>query len=157
MKKWNGRIAGLIAAVACASSAGHAQDPALLGTWNLIDVTREVVGSGERTSSYGPNPDGVIIFTPEGRVVALVTPAWSPGPGAKPPSNYLAFTGMITAQSPGKFTYQLDVTVNASPKGVDRQREYTITGDRLDITLLPIAKRDDGKEVKTVLSWRRGK
>ncbi len=140
-------------------STAYAADVSLVGTWKLDTAYREVVATGQRTDSYGPKPDGVIIFTAEGRLTVLVTPAQPTGPNAGPltvPSNFLAASGPYRFEGDGKLVYQVDVVVNASPKGTDRPRTYKLVGDRLTLTL-PTTKLADGTDVRSVFEWLRSK
>lgn len=86
-------------------------------------------------------------------------PELKPGTDNTPaavPRNFLAFSGPYTPQGEGKLSYQLDVTVNPSPKGTDRPRTYKLAGDRLTL-YLPTTKQPDGKEVRSVFEWIRAK
>jgi hypothetical protein len=140
---------------AMSAAAQAAQDFPLLGTWNLDTVYREVAGTDERSFPYGDKPEGLLIVT-EYRVLALVVPARAAGDTSIPP-NFLSFSGPYRADGEGRFVYRLDVTLNPSPKGIDRPRAYKLDGDKLAITVLPGRKRPDGKEEHTVLTWTRGK
>jgi hypothetical protein len=45
----------------------------LVGTWKLVSATLEDVQTKERTSYLGERPNGYAVFTPEGRLIALIT------------------------------------------------------------------------------------
>ena len=99
------------------SFAAAAADHPIVGTWNLVETYNEVIGTGARTSAYGEHPDGVIIFTREGRLTVLVTPAWegTPSSTTAPPRNFLAASGPYTIKSDTDLVYRVDVVVNPSP------------------------------------------
>jgi len=58
-------------AMVCVSSAFGQDRERILGTWKLESVYIEFHDSGERKTPFGANPNGYIIFTPEGRMMAL--------------------------------------------------------------------------------------
>ena len=45
----------------------------ILGIWKLISFESEFQATGERVPTLGKNPTGYIIFTPEGRFMAVIT------------------------------------------------------------------------------------
>lgn len=44
-----------------------------VGTWKLQSVQFEFADTGEAVDVYGSNPDGYLILTAEGRMVAILT------------------------------------------------------------------------------------
>ena len=71
----------------------------ILGTWRIVSYEWETQATGEREPVMGKNPTGYIIFTPEGRMMAIIT-----GEGRKAPktdqdragllNSMVAYTGM---------------------------------------------------------------
>jgi hypothetical protein len=45
----------------------------ILGTWKVVSFESEFQATGEREAVMGKNPMGYIIFTPEGRMMAVLT------------------------------------------------------------------------------------
>src|SRR5882724_8281732 len=45
----------------------------LLGTWKLVSAVREEIPSGARTDLFGPDPQGFLNYSPDGRMIALIT------------------------------------------------------------------------------------
>ena len=45
----------------------------LLGTWTLVSAVREEIPSGAKTDMFGQNPHGFINYSPDGRMIALIT------------------------------------------------------------------------------------
>ncbi len=139
------------------STAAVAADSPIVGTWNLTGIYRDVNGVREPAEAYGAKPEGSIIFTPEGRLMIVVTSTRTAENASETAKAYLAFTGPYRVIDAGKMVYQLDATVNGSPKGVDRERLVDLKGDTLALTVLPGSKRPDGSMAYTVLAWKRGK
>ena len=44
----------------------------LLGTWKLVGAVREEIPSGATTDLFGANPQGILNYSPEGRMIALI-------------------------------------------------------------------------------------
>jgi len=58
-----------------------ADDPAkIVGIWRIVSYELETQATGEREQTMGKNPTGYIIFTPEGRMMTVIT-----GEGRKAP------------------------------------------------------------------------
>src|SRR2546422_6473711 len=54
--------------------AAYAQDrEKLIGIWKLLSFETEFQATGERKPNFGKNPNGFVIFTPEGRMMAVLT------------------------------------------------------------------------------------
>jgi hypothetical protein len=43
----------------------------LVGTWTLVSITLEQ--DGKKTDFYGPNPQGQVIYDPNGRISVIIT------------------------------------------------------------------------------------
>jgi hypothetical protein len=91
------------AAVATAQSTD-----ALVGTWKLISAAN-VTEKGERIENpYGQNPTGFLTYTPEGRMMGIITDgARKPFSSVQPPaqeraeafSTFLAYAGRYTVSA----------------------------------------------------------
>jgi hypothetical protein len=109
----------------------------LLGFWRLVSFEREFKATGEKEPLLGKNPTGYILFTPEGRFVAILT-----GEGRKAPKtdqdrvdlfkSMFAYTGMCRLEG-DKFTTKVDVSWNPEWIGTDQERFFKIDGDRLQV------------------------
>lgn len=45
----------------------------LLGTWKLVSAVREEILSGAKVNLFGTNPQGFLNYSPDGRMIALIT------------------------------------------------------------------------------------
>ena len=85
----------------------------LLGIWRLVSYEVETQATGEREPVLGKNPTGNIIFTPEGRMMVVLT-----GEGRKAPTtdqdradlfkSMVAYTGMYRVDG-DKWLTKVDV------------------------------------------------
>jgi len=109
----------------------------LVGSWRLRSVRLRWCDTGEVTDMYGPNPDGAMVLTAEGRVMFLFGPA-----GRLPPMddadcarlfrNLAAYTGLVRMDGPGRFITTVDYAWNPAWTG-EQMRFFTLEGDRLEI------------------------
>jgi len=109
----------------------------LLGTWRLVSFEVESKATGEKEPLLGKNPTGYIIFTPEGRFMAILT-----GEGRKAPKtdqdradllkSMFAYTGMYRLEG-DKWIAKVDVAWNAEWVGTEQVRFFRVDGNRLQV------------------------
>ncbi len=134
----------------------------LLGIWKLVSFESEFQDTGERTGWEGKSQTGYIIFTPEGRMMAVIE-----GEGRKAPQtdqdraflhrSMLAYTGMYRLED-DKFITKVDVSWNPVWNGTDQVRFYKFDGDRLVIlSAWAPSTRFPGRKTRGLLTWERAK
>ena len=70
MKNWIVAVAFILMVF---SSNGIAQsNDSLVGTWKLVSAT-DTTDKGESQDAYGRNPTGFLTYTPDGRMMAIIT------------------------------------------------------------------------------------
>lgn len=117
---------------------GFADERAKLpGTWKLVSFEREFQETGAKEPLLGKNPNGYIIFTPQGRFMVVIT-----GEGRMPPktdqdraillNSMYAYTGMYRVEG-DKFIVKVDVAWNPEWVGTDQERTFKIEGNRLHL------------------------
>jgi hypothetical protein len=95
MSKW----LVILAAFFLAAQSVAADDRAkLLGVWRLVALDLEFQDTGERRPTFGKKPNGYLIFTPEGRMMAYLeaenrTAPKTPEEQAAAYRTMLAYTG----------------------------------------------------------------
>jgi hypothetical protein len=109
----------------------------LLGIWKLVSFETELQATGERRPVYGKNPNGYIVFTPQGRMMALLTSEGRKAAGTDEERSALfrtmvAYSGIYRLDS-DKFITKVDVSWNETWTGTEQVRFYKLDGDRLDI------------------------
>lgn len=109
----------------------------LYGSWRVVSAKGVVVhADGTRTESES-SPEGVIIFTPEHRMIAFVT-----RPGRKPAQNdedrlklfqsMVVYSGRFSLE-PGKYIVNIDWSSTALNQSEPQVRLYSIDGNTLRI------------------------
>jgi hypothetical protein len=148
----------------CLATLAHAQTDPLLGTWRLRSFVREVAGTGERYNQLGDRPDGYLVYSPDGRMLALFVSGDQPRPRAEPSDEerialhkaMLAYGGTYSV-SPGRVVHHIDIEWDGRRVGSDQVRFYTIDGDTLSIRTEPNKSPVDGREGVGVLTFERVK
>jgi Lipocalin-like domain len=110
----------------------------VIGIWKLVSQEIEIQASGQKEPVMGRSPTGYAIFTPEGRVMFVLT-----GEGRKPPqtvqdradllNSMAAYTGMYRLEG-DKWITQVDVAWNPEWVGTEQTRFFKLDGDRLHVT-----------------------
>ncbi len=128
-------LAGLI--LAAQTSAG-AERTGLVGVWKLLSFESEFRDGSPRRTMYGAHPSGYIIFTREGRMMAVIE-----GEGRKAPSSdqdraallrtMFAYSGKYRVEG-DKWITTVDVAWNPAWDGTDQVRSYKLVGQQLTVT-----------------------
>ena len=128
----------LLGLAALALTSRAAERPALVGVWKLLSYQTEFQDGSPKREMFGEHPTGYIIFTSEGRLMAVIE-----AEGRKAPSNDLdraALLQTLIAYS-GKYHIdghqwitRVDTAWNPSWDGTDQVRTFQIVGNRLTVT-----------------------
>ena len=131
------------------------------GVWRLRAFYSEDVATGRRTEPFGPNPNGVLILHPEGRMVALLTPAERTAPTTDAERSVafqqlVAYSGRYRLEPPDQFITTVDIAWFQPWVGSEHPRSYRFGGDTLDIVSAPVRTPLTGDAlVRGVVSWVR--
>ena len=109
----------------------------LVGNWKLVSWDVEVQATGEKQPAMGGKTSGWLIFTPEGRMMALLTadgrkPAKTTEERAALYSTMISNTGIYRIEG-DKFIIKVDMSWNESWNGTEQVRFYKLEGDRLEV------------------------
>jgi Lipocalin-like domain len=133
----------------------------LVGNWKLVSWDIEIQATGERRPGMGGKTSGWLIFTPEGRMMALITaedrkPAKTTEERAALYSTMLANTGTYRIEG-DRFITKVDLSWNEAWNGTEQVRFYKMDGDRLDIVSAWAKSFTIPGEPMTrgVLTWQR--
>ena len=160
MLKWLGALVFVVIAYQPAFADDRQK---LLGIWKLVSFETERQDTGERSPLYGKSPKGYIIFTPEGRMMAVIE-----GEGRKAPQteeeraalfrNMFAYTGMYRLEN-DRFITKVDVSWNPAWSGTDQARFYKLDGEELHIisAWAPSITFAGRPMVRGFLKWVRAK
>jgi Lipocalin-like domain len=133
----------------------------LVGSWRLLSTVATFIDTGERVETFGPNPDGRMVFTPDGRIMFLImrSDRQSPTTDSERASlfgNMISYTGFVQMDGPGRFITTVDVSLIPTEVGTEKPRFFTVDGDRLVIRLPEQAGRfAEGRTAVSELVWER--
>jgi hypothetical protein len=135
----------------------------ILGIWRLVSFEEELQATGERELAFGKNPTGYIIFTPEGRMMVILT-----GDGRKLPKtdrdradllkSMFAYSGMYRLEG-DKFITKVDVSWHPSWIGTEQARFFRFDGNRLHVAT-PWVKsptRPGRVKIRGIITFERAK
>jgi hypothetical protein len=127
----------------------------LLGIWKLVSWEKETIATGQRNLFLGKSPTGYLIFTPEGRMMVIMTGEGRLGLNTKQHcpeliSSMYSYTGMYQVQG-DKWITKIDVASNPGFVGENAIRSFKIDGDRLQVIA------GGGRVEKDIITWEREK
>ena len=121
-----------------AAQPSFADDRAKMsGVWKLVTYELEDQATGHIEPAMGQNPTGYAIFTPEGRVMFVLT-----GEGRKAAktnqdraellNTLVAYTGTYRVEG-DKWITKVEVAWNPEWVGTEQTRTFTVDGERLKV------------------------
>jgi hypothetical protein len=115
-----------------------AQHDELCGSWRLVSFHTEFQDSRERTQPWGADPRGHLVFTPDGRMMVLVTakarePGTTDGQAAALFRTMMAYTGRYRIEG-DRFVTTIDACWNEAWNGSEQQRFFRRDGDTLEVS-----------------------
>lgn len=134
-------VAVLAIFVGVAVSVGLEMDD-LYGTWRLLSYVRQTT-SGEKSDFFGKNPHGVLSYSRDGRMYAMIVKDERPkiADSGKPTDPELAglFKTMVayggTFELAGKrVLHRVDISWNGTWSGTEQSRDLRIEEGKLYIT-----------------------
>jgi Lipocalin-like domain len=135
----------------------------ILGNWRMTSWRIEDLASGETRDALGPNPQGYITYTPDGRVMVLVLKADRIRPAALVPTaeeklalydSMFAYAGTYAVDAE-KVVHHIDMSWNQSWTGTNQIRFLRLQGDRLTYVGAPARNPMNGRDcVHTVVFQR---
>jgi hypothetical protein len=153
----------LSCALAITTQAGLAQENRqLAGIWKLVSFDTEFQATGERRAMFGKQPKGYIIFTPQGRMMALLTaearkPAENDQDRAALFRTMFGYSGIYRVED-DKVVTEVDVSWNEQWNGTRQVRFFKLDGDRLDIiSAWAPSALPDRPVIRGILTWERVK
>jgi hypothetical protein len=134
----------------------------LLGVWKLESMYQEL-RTGERKNIFGTNPNGYLIFTPEKRMMALLTAEGRQEPNTDEDRiaafwSLAAYSGIYHVEG-DKWTTSVDVAWTETWVGSDQIRFFKREGDTLTVNSTWQANPNmrGNPETRGVLVWSRVK
>ena len=132
----------------------------LIGNWKL--VSWQVITEDGVKDLFGPNPNGHLILTREGRMMAITTaedrtPGETDAQRAALHKSMLAYTGKYRVEG-GEFITTVDASWNEGWNGTEQRRRFRFEGHRLFIESAPAPSiTSPGKVDFRRIVWEREK
>ena len=109
----------------------------IVGVWKLVSWEREVQKSGKRILFLGETPTGYRIFTPEGRMMVIVTAEGRKAPNTEKEraallDSMVAFTGMYRLEG-DRYITKFDVAWHPARVGAEVVSSFRFEGNRLQV------------------------
>jgi hypothetical protein len=116
-----------------------ATDHRLVGDWRL--VSSQAIVDDKAHDLFGPDPDGYLILTPQGRLCAITTARRRQGgesdaARAALHRSMMAYTGRYRVEG-NEFITVVDASWNEVWNGTEQRRHFRVEGDRLFIETAP--------------------
>jgi hypothetical protein len=134
----------------------------LVGVWKLQTYSAEFQDTGETKAMFGANPNGYIVFTPDGRMMAILTAEGRQTPQTDADrvaafQSMSAYSGTFRVEE-DRWITTVDVSWNEAWTGTEQMRFYRLDGDTLTVTT---AWRSnviyDGRITRSTLTWIRAR
>ncbi len=114
-----------------------ADDRPIHGTWKLVSYEVEIQATGQKEFPMGQNPTGYVIFTPEGRIMFLLTAegrksAKTVEDRANLLNTLIAYAGTYRLEG-DKWITKVEVAWNPEWIGTEQSRSFKVAGDRLQV------------------------
>ena len=130
----------------------------ILGVWKLEALEIEFQDTGERKPAFGARPNGYIIFTAEGRMMALLTAEGRQVPQtdaerAAAFGSMYAYSGTYRLEG-DRWLTKVDTAWNEAWTGTDQLRFYRFDGEKLVVTTpwgTPVGFGD--RQTRGILTW----
>ncbi|HET6467787.1 MAG TPA: lipocalin-like domain-containing protein [Geminicoccaceae bacterium] len=149
-------------AMLLARPAPPAIERRLVGTWRLESFLLEDARTRERRPVLGEHPEGYLVFTPEGRVISVITAEGRPVPKSDADRadafrSMLAYAGRWRVDG-DRFVAEVEVAWDETLVGTEQVRFFTIDGDRLSIETAPqLTVAGAGGDARGIVTWQRAR
>lgn len=112
-------------------------DARLVGSWKLISFDLEDKDTGKLEPAFGARPRGCLIFTPEGRMSAIITADDRQVPKtdedrAAAFRSMMAYSGKYQIDG-DKWTTRVDVSWTEAWRGTNQVRNFRFEGGKLQV------------------------
>jgi len=109
----------------------------IIGVWKLVSHETEWQATGKRESDKGKNPAGYVIYTPEGRMMVIITDEGREAPKTDQDranlfKSVFAYAAAYRIEG-DKLINKVDVSWNPVLVGTEQTRFFKFDGDRLHI------------------------
>ena len=136
----------------------------IVGVWKLVSWERETQVTGARLPIMGKNPTGYLVFTPEGRMVQIVTAEGRKAPNTEKEraallDSMVAVTGMYRLEG-DRYITKIDVAWQPADVGPEKVSSFRFEGNRLHVIgdwTPAMAAGKTGIIGRSIETWERAK
>jgi hypothetical protein len=127
----------------------------------LLSLRMKMEDTGEVTEPWGTQPQGRLVLTPAGQLIAVTTAGnrLSPATDAEAVvllANMVCYSRQTRMDGNARFITKVDVAWHPSWLGTQQARNFTLEGDALSIhTDVITHPAYPGRPVSFMLSWKR--
>src|SRR5215470_1378894 len=150
-------VAGVAVLALCANAPSWGAEPNVVSNWKLVSYVSDELATGKKTAPLGEHPKGYLIYTPQGRMMALILHETRSPPKVDEDRINLhkymaAYSDRYTVEG-NKVVHHVDVSWNEDFTGLHLVRFVKVEADRLTITTAPGKNAITGTETTGVLVW----
>jgi hypothetical protein len=132
----------------------------LVGIWIIESFQMEDCATGKRTQPWGEHPSGMVMFSPQGRMSALITPDDRSDPTTEADEaaafrSMLAYSGRYRLEPPNRLVTTVDIAWFRPWVGTEQIRYCDLSGDRLALQSSPLNMPQQKTGMFAVVTWRR--
>jgi hypothetical protein len=136
----------------------------IVGTWKLVSAVVKPAPGGETRNLWGENPSGLLTYTGDGRMSAIIAsggrrPLSAADPDMAPAeeraeafATFGAYAGGYTFDG-DRVTHHVEIAWFQNWVGTDQIRFVSLQGSRLTLSTAPVWV--GGVQVPTELTWQR--
>jgi hypothetical protein len=149
-----------------AAAVPTAAQETLDGTWKLVSSKRTTTATGATVETFGPNPQGYIMYGRDGRMMVLMARSDRPKPDSiekiTDEQRHRLFSSMLAYAGKYKFDgktieHHIDLSWNEVWTETMQVRDIKADGDRLIYTTRPAPSPTDGTMGISTLIWEKVK
>jgi hypothetical protein len=153
------QVAAAAVAALGVNSSSWGAEPNIVGNWKLVSYVSEELATGKKTALLGEHPKGYLIYTSQGRMMALIVHETRSPPKVDEDRINLhkymvAYSGRYTVEGE-KVVHHVDISWNESFTATDQVRFVKLEGDRLSIKTAPLKHSMTGIDSVVDLVWER--
>jgi hypothetical protein len=128
----------ILGLVVVAASSSAAERTPLIGVWKLLSYQTEFQDGTPKRATFGEHPSGYIIFTGEGRMMAVLEAEARKVPSSDAERAALlrsmfAYTGKYRMDG-NRWITTVDAAWNPAWDGTEQVRSFELVGDKLTVT-----------------------
>ena len=156
-------FSALAALVVAATGIASDVERRLLGVWRLESSYHEFKATGEKKNVYGERPNGYLIFTPEKRMLGIITADQRTKPITDQDriaafGSMVSYSGIYRVEG-DRWITRVDVAWNEAWAGTEQVRFFKLEGDKLMVIGMwqPNPNLPGNPDTRVVSVWSRVK